>query len=354
MFDLDVCFADEYCPMFKFEETVDPQNFTDINPQHAITSQQSALATLEPSLMLKVARLFRSFSLAKTIQRPVLLRFEHSAVNVEKSSLPSRNTDPDLQSLTTTNTPEALLQPTPLLYFYQGGPDHHGRHFEDILKLSDYELENGIDYIDWLFPVPEASQSSKSSPRLDELTRQTIRKDAILILRMRLALRRILRFYGFKGHYRNWICTQNTTSSDQLTLVTRPLSRKLFVVRRAKHFKRAAYSWFNSNPNDKRMMRIIRSLRCMGLDAEAEGFYQALTSVFESQEGYPKPIHSSSHRRWEKAARRPLRLAPHWRLETVQRMLAQNPGSIKKLVHLSTEGISTGPSENPDFPEPAL
>ena len=62
-----------------------------------------------------------------------------------------------------------------------------------------------------------------------------------------------------------------------------------------------------SDHNHLRITRILRSLRVLGLEAEAKAFYDALTEVFDASKGH---IGQKSMMFWTRAVSRPLHLAP--------------------------------------------
>lgn len=73
-------------------------------------------------------------------------------------------------------------------------------------------------------------------------------------------------------------------------------------------FSAAARNWVRRfDHNHLRITRIIRSLRVLGLEAEAEAFYEALREVYDSYKGHIGP---ESMKYWTRAISRPLRLAP--------------------------------------------
>lgn len=84
-----------------------------------------------------------------------------------------------------------------LIRFLQGtGLDSHGRSHSDILKFSDEELEDVHDYIQWLFPLREASEAVPGSPFLEsEETIQILRNNEDVQESMVTALVRMHRFY---------------------------------------------------------------------------------------------------------------------------------------------------------------
>jgi hypothetical protein len=74
-----------------------------------------------------------------------------------------------------------MTAPSHLLAFYRGHqPDHRGRMLAEILRKDDVWLESTHDFIQWLFPLPEASGASPSAPRLDHEVRQAFVDDAVL------------------------------------------------------------------------------------------------------------------------------------------------------------------------------
>lgn len=55
-----------------------------------------------------------------------------------------------------------------LINFLQGiGKDRHDRTYQDILNYSDEQLETLHNYIQWIFPIREMSESVMGSPYLD-------------------------------------------------------------------------------------------------------------------------------------------------------------------------------------------
>ncbi|MDC0955001.1 opioid growth factor receptor-related protein [Alphaproteobacteria bacterium] len=55
----------------------------------------------------------------------------------------------------------------PIIAFLGGvGPDSHGRLLSDIWAFSDVEIERTHNFIQWLFPLDEASLSVPGSPTL--------------------------------------------------------------------------------------------------------------------------------------------------------------------------------------------
>ncbi|KAF3942246.1 hypothetical protein ABW19_dt0202332 [Dactylella cylindrospora] len=189
-------------------------------------------------------------------------------------------------------------KPPPIVAFYQGGSDFKGRTLAKILSWSDSHLEYSHDYIQILFPLPESSNFMLyPAPKLDERTAASFRSDWKLRANMRRALGRMLEFFGF-----DYEITNEGESKDQEILSN--------VEPNLNTFLRAARNWVNSH-NDLRITRIIRCLRCCGMDHEAAAFYSALKGIYISRVGFPRRINDRTFMYWTRAATRDLRIPPH-------------------------------------------
>ena len=105
---------------------------------------------------------------------------------------------------------------------------------------------------------------------------------------MRESLKRICRFYGFDF--------QSSTDFEGIRI------EKL----QGRDFSRAT-NWVSGfTHNHLRITRIIRSLRVLGLDAEATAFFKAVKDVYDTT----GRIGAQSLDYWTKAVERPLYLAP--------------------------------------------
>ena len=120
----------------------------------------------------------------------------------------------------------------PIIAFLGGvGPDSHGRLLNDIWAFSDAEIERTHNFIQWLFPLAEASLSVPGSPALTF--------DEIAVLRLSIAAK-----------------TSIVKSADWYTAF---LSRN-------SHWK-AKY-----DHNHLRITRAIKALRLLVSDDEANRF----------------------------------------------------------------------------------
>ncbi|KAI4280065.1 MAG: hypothetical protein L6R38_004731, partial [Xanthoria sp. 2 TBL-2021] len=76
----------------------------------------------------------------------------------------------------------------------------------------------------------------------------------------------------------------------------------------ADNFTSASRNWITRfDHNHLRITRIIRSCRVLGLEAEAEAFYEALTDIAGERRGV---FSRKTLIFWRRAAERPLHLAP--------------------------------------------
>ena len=109
-------------------------------------------------------------------------------------NMTTRGPDPPHQDQNTKMAPKLELTA-----FFEGTEgDYRGRKFSDILEWSDSELEASHDYIQTLFPLPEASLVNWSATIIDRKVFDAFRAQPELREKLRAALTRILSFYGFQ------------------------------------------------------------------------------------------------------------------------------------------------------------
>ncbi|MBI2687258.1 MAG: hypothetical protein HYX27_13145 [Acidobacteria bacterium] len=128
--------------------------------------------------------------------------------------------------------------------FYRGaGPDSEGRMLAEILAWDDELLEAVHDYIQWLFPLSEPSMFNSSAPLLSESDVAAARSDLTIQANIRAAFARMLRFYGLTadtdGRPKQWVCA--------------------------------------ADHNHLRITRILRSLRLLGFQEEAQRLYDGVS-----------------------------------------------------------------------------
>jgi hypothetical protein len=86
-----------------------------------------------------------------------------------------------------------------LIEFYRGtGTDNTGRSLAQILDYDDDDMESSHDFIQWLFPLREASQFNRHAPLLSDADIATFRADANLRANLLRSLDRFLTFLGLE------------------------------------------------------------------------------------------------------------------------------------------------------------
>ncbi|HZV06819.1 MAG TPA: opioid growth factor receptor-related protein [Gemmataceae bacterium] len=164
-----------------------------------------------------------------------------------------------------------------LLDFYRGqATDTEGRRLHDIWDWSDHELEMVHDFIQWLFPLPEPSRFNPHAPLLTQEDIAAFRSDEKLRHNLRKSFERILTFLGFR---------QEANGE---------------VVEGENFMLRAGYAWDTPNHNWLRITRILRSLRLLGLEPEAQALYHRLEAFYHSRRF---PIPADTFRYWTGAVK---------------------------------------------------
>ena len=158
--------------------------------------------------------------------------------------------------------------------FYRGiRTDTEGRLLKDILAWPDDDLEEVHDFIQWLFPLPEPSQFHADAPLLTNEDIAAFKSDPILQANLMKAFERILPFLGL-----------SLTDGN---------------VVEGKNFKsRVADVWAMPNHNWLRITRILRSLMLLGMEAQAQDFYERLDALYRSRK-FPIPAETFSY--WTEA-----------------------------------------------------
>jgi hypothetical protein len=146
-----------------------------------------------------------------------------------------------------------------LLGFYSGAePDSRGRLLTEVQNWSDEELERTHDYIQWLFPLDEPSGFNMNAPILDASTIHEFASRIELRRNLRTSFLRMLSFYGME------------------LLHSHPPR-----VVRAASFAERSRNWITpSNHNHLRITRILKSLRLLGLEAEAVALFECLVDIY--------------------------------------------------------------------------
>lgn len=140
------------------------------------------------------------------------------------------------------------------------GTDHRGRLIQDIWSQDDFWLEHTHDYIQWLFPIPEAGRFNGFAPLLDVETRKWFANSPELQAQQARSLDRMLRFFGLR-----WL-------GDRIEADT--------------HLNLRDHIWLKAGGhNHLRITRIIRSLHLCGQAELARAFQAAVIQIGTGQ-GY--------------------------------------------------------------------
>lgn len=168
---------------------------------------------------------------------------------------------------------------TPILEFYHcRRPDDRGRFLMAILARDDAWLERTHDYIQWLFPLAEPSRFNPAVPVLGHKEINAFHQETLLRAHMRVALMRMLRFYGlaFAG-------------GDII---------------RASSWNDRKAGWFTRpTHNNMRITRILRSLTLLGQQETAGMLLAALEKLTAEEPDCAVP--ADSMRFWRYAVSLP-------------------------------------------------
>ena len=137
-----------------------------------------------------------------------------------------------------------------LVAFLEGsGTDSQGRRLSDVWQFDDDEIDHTHDFIQWMFPLREASGSNLSAPTLLESAIEAIQSS------MR--------------------CRQNLEKSSSWVFF---------------FFERTKEIFQHTNHNHLRVTRIIKSLRLLHSDQLADQFKQAVLAMIEDRAASINPV----------------------------------------------------------------
>jgi len=138
-------------------------------------------------------------------------------------------------------------------FFIRDGEDHRSRTLDNILEMSDYQIEASHDSIQWMFPLHERSYHSTTAPVLTAEDIGELQNSYKAKINMGKMFDRICKFLGLGEH-------RDTRKQD---------------------------AWCHAgNHNLLRVTRIIRSLRLFGLNSQAT-YMHYLASDAAKNRGIP-------------------------------------------------------------------
>ncbi|MCJ1393465.1 hypothetical protein MMC18_006340 [Xylographa bjoerkii] len=170
--------------------------------------------------------------------------------------------------------------PFSLVSFYDpkiAARDRKNRTLDEILGWDDDRLEREHDYMQLLFPLPEPSTHNPYAPVVDELTFRAFRTRKDLEDQVLRSLDRMYQFFGY--------------------------SRDGPIVTKNENYIIASRRWNEATShNHQRIIRIIRSLRILGVRRESHNLFRTLSQG--------RGVGSSTKQRWHDAVRLPLWVVP--------------------------------------------
>jgi len=155
--------------------------------------------------------------------------------------------------------------PKVLDFYIHNGTDPFGRTLNDLINLTDHQLEGSHDVIQWMFPLHEASNFNEDAPLIDAASRAILSKSEVAQENMFAACLRFAAFLGFKfgiapktesnGPYDGWFVP-------------------------AENYTERCKNWRTKhNHNNLRITRVIRSLRLFDMEFLAWAFHKAVLSA---------------------------------------------------------------------------
>ena len=162
-------------------------------------------------------------------------------------------------------------------FYLNQKPDAAGRSIAEIWTWNETQLENCHDYIQWLFPLPEASAFNPNAPRLTPTDIETFGSSSELRNRLLQSLKLMLNFYGLQLH-------------------ETPLE-----ITESENFAQHAANWLDcGNHNHLRLTRILRCLTLLGLNEFAQALFDCLSQIYQA---HPQRISDRSFAFWQAAVR---------------------------------------------------
>ncbi|OAL56373.1 hypothetical protein IQ07DRAFT_5527 [Pyrenochaeta sp. DS3sAY3a] len=250
------------------------------------------------------------------------------------------------------SSPDSPEPETPLIIaFYDPttqAEDARGRTLAEMLSWNDGKLESCHNYIQMLFPLPEGSPFNWEAPIVNREVFDAFRAQSELRQQLKRSFMRMLHFYGFEivGAAENEDSAQESLeqpeSEDQDASIKDPTTSTDVVLSivRAPDWQKPFRNWaIRFDHNHLRMTRIIRSLRVLGLEAEASAFFKALEEVYNDPD---ININLRSMTYWRNAMGRPLHTAPDGEQSEWLWDWEMQEKAAREAQHTNGEGVGDG------------
>lgn len=138
-------------------------------------------------------------------------------------------------------------------FYTEQGVDSNDMYIQDVLHMDDAWWEGCHNHIQWVFPLMEPSKFNPDAPLLTQEDIDLLRNDCLAQSGAVQAFRRFLRFLGLE-----WDWSEIIPAAD---------------------FFKKADVWTYPNHNWLRVTRVLKFLKLVGLEREANIFYNRLTDI---------------------------------------------------------------------------
>jgi len=165
-------------------------------------------------------------------------------------------------------------------------------HFDIVRNWTDNEWEGVHDFIQWIFPLNEASSFNADAPLLTDDDIALFRADDELKQALFLSFHRFLRFLGLRCRYDQ---TTNKWLTTSVTANENGIGDEFFTKKEVEEKQKV---WAYPNHNWLRITRCLHSLRLLGLEYAAESFFDELCNLYNSNRG----ITPNTFQYWQEAA----------------------------------------------------
>ena len=143
-------------------------------------------------------------------------------------------------------------------FYLNATKNNNGLGLEEIWMMTDEELENDHEIVQWVFPTIEESNFNPEAPLLKNVDIQLWNANPQLIDNLRTSFNRYLKLFGLKYE-------EGKIADTDMKDV-----------------------WKYPNHNWMRVTRILNSLKTLGLTEESEAFYDFLKVRFKDATGLAK------------------------------------------------------------------
>lgn len=141
--------------------------------------------------------------------------------------------------------------------------DAEGRLLREIWEFDNDELEDEHNYIQWLFPLRDASIHNYNAPIVDDSVIEAFSTDPRLRQNLLQSLKVMLRFYGLE---------MNDAENENIVII------------RSEDYESRREVWLRKyNHNYLRLTRILRCLMIFELEEYAEALYECLEKIYDEE-----------------------------------------------------------------------